>query len=230
MQGFRKVDPDKLEFASEWFLRGQRHLLKQIKRRKPPPHPQNLLQGPSLSCVEVGQFGSEAETDCLQSETKVLRVELVRLRQEHQNTKAHLKAIEFRLRDTEIKQQHIMGFLTRMIRNPSLVQKLFESGRRGELVEAISKTKSKGTDQVCGSVEFREISQGKRQIYVELGSKDLTDAEIPEMNTLSIEMQAVEETSKGSDEGQDGGNNGLDKKFWEDLLNDTNEEELGLFG
>ncbi|KAL1832451.1 hypothetical protein ACET3Z_002102 [Daucus carota] len=179
---------------------------------------------------KVGQFGSEAETDCLQSETKVLRVELVRLRQEHQNTKAHLKAIEFRLRDTEIKQQHIMGFLTRMIRNPSLVQKLFESGRRGELVEAISKTKSKGTDQVCGSVEFREISQGKRQIYVELGSKDLTDAEIPEMNTLSIEMQAVEETSKGSDEGQDGGNNGLDKKFWEDLLNDTNEEELGLFG
>lgn len=230
MQGFRKVDPDKLEFASEWFLRGQKHLLKQIKRRKPPPHPQNSLQGPSHSCVEIGQFGSDAETNCLQLDTQVLRVELVRLRQEQQNTKAHLKAIEFRLKDTEIKQQHIMAFFTRMIQNPSLVQKLTESGRRGELVEEINKKKSKAIDQVCGTVEVRGIGQGKREIYVELGTKDHSDIKIPEINTLSIEMQALEETSKRSDEGQEEGNNGLDKKFWEDLLNDTNEEESGLFG
>ncbi|KAK1395265.1 Heat shock transcription factor [Heracleum sosnowskyi] len=225
--GFRKVDPDKLEFASEWFLRGQRHLLKQIRRRKPPSHPQNSLQGPSHSCVDIGQFGSDAETDRLQLDTEVLRAELVRLRQEQQNTKAHLKAIEFRLKDAEIKQQHIMAFLTRMIRNPSLVQKLIESGRRGKLVEEINKKKSKAIDQVCGSVEARGIGQGKRQIYVELGSKDLSDIKISVMNTLSIEMQALEETSKRSDEGQEGRNNGLDKKFWEDLLNDRNEEESG---
>ncbi|KAL8100189.1 hypothetical protein AgCh_032442 [Apium graveolens] len=228
--GFRKVDPDKLEFASEWFLRGQRHLLKQIKRRKPPSHPQNSLQGPSHSCVEIGQFGSDAETDCLQLDTQVLRVELVRLRQEQQNTKAHLKAIEFRIKDTEIKQQHIMAFMTKMIRDPSLVQNLIESGRRGELLEKINKKKSNAIDQVFGSVEVRGIGQGKRQIYVELGTKDISDIKIPEMNTLSIETQALEETSERSDEGQKGGSNGLDKKFWEDLLNDTNEEESGLFG
>lgn len=204
--------------------------MKQIKRRKPPSHPQNLLQGPSHSCVEIVQFGSDAEIDCVQLDTQVLRVELVRLRQEQQNTKAHLKAMEFRLKDAEIKQQHMMAFLTRMIRNPSLVQKLTESGRRGELVEAISKKKSKAIDQVCGSVEVRGVGQGNRQIYVELGTKDLSDIKIPEMNTLSIEMQALEETSKRSNEGQEGGNNGLDKKFWEDLLNDRNEEESGLFG
>lgn len=164
VQGFRKVDPGKLEFANEWFLRGQGHLLKNIQRRKAPSHPQSSHQDFDY-CVEVGQFGLDSEIDRLMRDKQVLMVELVKLRQEQQNTKAHLKAMEHRLKGTEMKQQ-AMGFLARIIQNPSFVQQLVQHDRRKELVEAISNKRRKAIDQ---GAEVREFSQGgEEENYVKL--------------------------------------------------------------
>lgn len=215
MQGFRKVDPEKLEFASEWFLRGQRHLLKQLKRRKPPYQPHYSLRGLNDSCTEVVQCGSEVGIDCSKFDKKVLRLELVRLEQELRNTKAHLRAIKCRLKETEIKQQHIMAFLARMIQNPCLIPKFVKSDRRDhELVEPVSNKRSKASDQAYGS-EFRG------QFCAEFG-----DIKVPVIKTLSMEMQELYEEYQ---QRHDGENKGLDKQFWQELLNDRKTEESGLF-
>jgi heat shock transcription factor, other eukaryote len=79
VQGFRKVDPDKWEFANERFLRGQRHLLRGTRRRKAPLHLQGSSQGLD-SCVEVGRFGVDWEIGRLRRDKQVLMVELVKLR------------------------------------------------------------------------------------------------------------------------------------------------------
>ena len=87
VQGFRKVDPDRWEFANEGFLRGRRDLLRTIHRRKPATHAQQQHG----TCVEVGKFGLEGEIERLKRDKNSLMLELVRMRQQQQNTERELQ-------------------------------------------------------------------------------------------------------------------------------------------
>ncbi|KAA8525854.1 hypothetical protein F0562_007709 [Nyssa sinensis] len=139
--GFRKVDPDRWEFANEGFLRGQRHLLRSISRRK-PAHGHNLPQpqqphGQSSSvgaCVEVGKFGLEEEVERLKRDKNVLMQELVRLRQQQQSTDNQLQTMVQRLQGMEQRQQQMMSFLAKAVHSPGFlaqfVQQQNESNRR----------------------------------------------------------------------------------------------------
>ncbi|KAK8266340.1 hypothetical protein V6Z12_D12G239800 [Gossypium hirsutum] len=139
--GFRKVDPDRWEFANEGFLRGQKHLLRNISRRKPAhghghqqtqqPHGQSSSMG---ACVEVGKFGLEEEVERLKRDKNVLMQELVRLRQQQQTTDNQLQNMVQRLQGMEQRQQQMMSFLAKAVQNPSFfaqfVHQQNESNRR----------------------------------------------------------------------------------------------------
>jgi heat shock transcription factor len=146
LQGFRKVDPDRWEFAAEGFLRGQKELLKTIRRRRPqsstPPAQEQQQQGAG-PCLEVGQFGHEGEVHRLQRDKSILIAEVVKLRQEQQATRALMEAMEARLAATEQKQQQMTVFLARAMKSPSFLQLLVDrqdqQARRRELQDALSK-------------------------------------------------------------------------------------------
>ncbi|XP_019417187.1 PREDICTED: heat shock factor protein HSF30 isoform X2 [Lupinus angustifolius] len=123
--GFRKVDPDRWEFANEGFLAGQRHLLKTIKRRRnvTQSQAQGMMQGSDV-CVELGEYGLEDELNRLKRDRTVLMTEIVKLRQQQQNSREQLIAMEARLQSTEKKQQQMMAFLAKAMSNQSFIQQL----------------------------------------------------------------------------------------------------------
>ncbi|RDY12419.1 Heat shock factor protein HSF8, partial [Mucuna pruriens] len=153
--GFRKVDPDRWEFANEGFLRGQKHLLKSITRRKPAhghnhqqaqqPHGQSSSVG---ACVEVGKFGLEEEVERLKRDKNVLMQELVRLRQQQQTTDSQLQTMVQRLQGMEQRQQQMMSFLAKAVQSPSFfaqfVQQQNESNRRITEVNKKRRLKQEG--------------------------------------------------------------------------------------
>ncbi|KAK4252721.1 hypothetical protein QN277_014460 [Acacia crassicarpa] len=150
--GFRKVDPDRWEFANEGFLRGQKHLLKSITRRKPAHGHSNQQtqhsQGQNSSvgaCVEVGKFGLEEEVERLKRDKNVLMQELVRLRQQQQSTDNQMQTMVQRLQGMEQRQQQMMSFLAKAVQSPGFfaqfVQQQNESNRR--ITEANKKRRLK---------------------------------------------------------------------------------------
>ncbi|PKA66240.1 Heat stress transcription factor A-1 [Apostasia shenzhenica] len=143
--GFRKVDPDRWEFANEGFLRGQKHLLKNINRRKPShAHSQHSTLPPVApnnvgACVEVGKFGLDEEIERLKRDKNVLMQELVRLRQQQQATDHQLQTLTQRLQGMEQRQQQMMSFLAKAMQSPSFLAQLVQQNDHNRRIVEVSK-------------------------------------------------------------------------------------------
>lgn len=247
LQGFRKIDPDRWEFANEGFLRGQRQLLRLIKRRRPAPPPPYLhasqpqsqqLQG---SCLEVGQFGGlDGEMDRLRRDKSILLAELVKLRQEQQSTRAGMRAMEERLRHAEHKQVQMMGFLARAMQSPDFFQQLAQQqDRRRELEGALLSRKRRRPIGAAPALDEEEEEQADdgdddptatEALFAELDERGTTS----ELENLALNIQGLaskrrqdvggEKQARSQQMAAAGGVGGetaeLTDDFWEELLNE----------
>lgn len=180
--GFRKVDPDRWEFANEGFLRGQKHLLKNIHRRKPV---QIQQLSPSLgSCVEVGKFGLEGEVERLKRDKNVLMLELVRLRQQQHNTECEMQTMNQRLQTTEQRHQQMMSFLAKAMQNPSFLAQLVQQKEKKQLAAA-RKRKRLPTQQQAPEGDLGPSNEGQIIRY-QPNPSDNTESSLIE--TLELEL------------------------------------------
>ncbi|PIA45055.1 hypothetical protein AQUCO_01700542v1 [Aquilegia coerulea] len=224
--GFRKVDPDRWEFANEGFLRGQKHLLKNIRRRKAPSHP-SLQQNALGACVEFGRFGLEGDIDQLRRDKQVLMTELVKMRQQQQNTRSQLQAMELRLQGTEQKQQQMMTFLARAMQNPTFLQQLVQQkDKKKELEEAITKKRRRPidmgqADESSGSILGEDSNRLGLQSFADTCNFEGSS----ELDTLALEMQGYSRAVKEEvfeelelELELESGDKTLDEIFWEELM------------
>ncbi|KAI9089742.1 hypothetical protein K1719_029035 [Acacia pycnantha] len=236
--GFRKVDPDRWEFSNEGFLRGQKHLLKNIRRKKTTQqqqhhHHKHHHHQALDSCVEVGQFGLDGEVNRLRRDKQVLMLELVKLRQQQQNTKTYLQQMEGRLKRTEQKQQQMMNFLARSMQNPNFVQQLVQQKEwnKKELEEEISKKRRRTIDQ--GPSSHNNDNNLDELLVGQLDCSDLVEILEPNNNIAAAAAAAGDLDLIGKLEEEDEQHNEViqsinrekeiindDEEFWQALLNE----------
>ncbi|XP_050215873.1 heat stress transcription factor A-6b-like [Mercurialis annua] len=215
--GFRKVDPDRWEFANEGFLRGKKHLLKNIRRRRKTQQPHQVSQESLDPCVELGRFGFDAEMDRLRRDKQVLLMEIVKLRKQQQTTKAGVQLMEHRLKRTESKQQQMVKFLARAMQNPNFVYKMAQKKDK-ELEDAISKKRRRPIDQSGPSSCVQVDQEFENFVKIEPDEEfgDLSEFEVPEVEGDEHTCKVIKELD------EDG--------FWDDLWNEGNGEEMDLLG
>ncbi|XP_042477467.1 heat stress transcription factor A-3-like [Macadamia integrifolia] len=129
--GFRKIGTDRWEFANEEFIRGKRHLLKNIHRRKSSQSHQ--IGSYSESSVEAGKSGMENELERLRSEKNLMMQEVVTLQQEHCGTSQRLEAMKQRLQTAEQRQKQMVSFLAKLLQNPAFLARLQKKAERKEI-------------------------------------------------------------------------------------------------
>ncbi|CAH9114494.1 unnamed protein product [Cuscuta europaea] len=127
--GFRKTDTDRWEFSNDKFIRGQKHLLANIIRRK---NAQNLV--PKISTQQQQEeetipstpeedksleLWKEVET--LKTDKNTLMQELIKLRQHQQNSQSKLLLIRKQVKGMEKNQQQMLSFIVMAIQNPGFL-------------------------------------------------------------------------------------------------------------
>ncbi|KAF8378584.1 hypothetical protein HHK36_029932 [Tetracentron sinense] len=129
--GFRKSDPDRWEFATDGFVKDQKHLLKNVSRKK---QPQGLVQQKQSqqkkmsdgACVEVGKFELWKEVESLKRDKNLVMQELVKLRQYQETADSKLVCLSQRLQGMEKNQQQMLSFLVMAMQSPGFLSQLLQ--------------------------------------------------------------------------------------------------------
>lgn len=167
-------------------------------------------------------------------------MELVKLRQQQQNTRLYLQSLEERLRGTEKKQKQMMAFLARAMRNPAFLNQLIQQKeKRKELEEAITKKRRRPIDQVPSSsraVAESVLAASMASVKAEPLEFGDYGPEVSELEALALEMQGLRRATHGVQKGLEWEeglgeaeklDKDLDEGFWEELLSERLGEEDG---
>lgn len=121
--GFRKIDPERWEFANDDFVRGQPQLLKNIHRRK-PVHSHSLQnlqnQGSSSPLTEAERQGLKEEVERLKGDKESLQLELQVHEEERKGFEVQMQNLKARVLKMEERQKNMVSKLGNVLQKPGL--------------------------------------------------------------------------------------------------------------
>ncbi|KAG2726414.1 hypothetical protein I3760_01G111800 [Carya illinoinensis] len=120
--GFRKIDPERWEFANEDFVKDEKHRLKNIHRRK-PIHSHSNSQG---SVVHPERAALNDEIERLMRERATLEANVLRSKQHRSAAKFHYEDLKQLMDNMERRQEKLLASLDKALQNPSFVEILVQ--------------------------------------------------------------------------------------------------------
>ncbi|XP_042517837.1 heat stress transcription factor A-5 [Macadamia integrifolia] len=163
--GFRKIDPEKWEFANEDFVKDQKHLLKNIYRRK-PIHSHSHPQG---SGGDAERAALEEEIEKLSREKTTLQGTLWRFRQQQSGTKVQLEDLDRRVEGMEQRQMRMMTFLAKAMENPIFVEHLVRMAGSSMDLSAINKRRRLPNLDCCQEVLDNSLADNHNSPKPDIG-------------------------------------------------------------
>ncbi|KAJ8755224.1 hypothetical protein K2173_019022 [Erythroxylum novogranatense] len=201
--GFRKIDPEKWEFANEDFVKDQKHLLKNIHRRK-PIHSHSNPQGSSLD-PERAAF--EEKIEKLAQEKAALEKRIWRFEQQRSAAKTQLEELTQKLSGMEHRQETLLSFFEKAVHDPAFLEHLARKVEPLDFTAYNKKRRLPQVDQSKPTVEssFMENHCGSRPelgnvINQDFSNKlrlELTPA-VSDVNLLSLSTQSSNEDGESS--------------------------------
>ncbi|KAL3830692.1 hypothetical protein ACJIZ3_019494 [Penstemon smallii] len=192
--GFRKIDTDRWEFGNEAFIKGQRHLLKNITRRK---QLQTLVQNkPSqqkdantlLPSEEDKRIALWKEVENLKAGKNALTQELKKLRQHQQNSQDKLLLLREQLKGMEKNQQQMLSFIVMAMQRPEFLMQFLQpkennwrvsengnSNKLNEVTEDLESSQSGGMIVRYQPQKDEESSKSEDLMGLDLSSDEMRD-------------------------------------------------------
>lgn len=156
--GFRKVDPDRWEFANEYFLRGQTHLLHNITRRKKRHHHDH-----NKSKHEVIDEDDDNEQ---------IRAEISKLKQEKKSLETQLVTMNKRLEATERRPRQMMSFLCKVAQEPEILSRVMQEKEKRHVIMLGNDDKRRRVNVVGGNTYMGSSSSSMEDQCSPISSPD----------------------------------------------------------
>ncbi|KAK6126288.1 hypothetical protein DH2020_039993 [Rehmannia glutinosa] len=194
--GFRKIDTDKWEFANEGFVRGRRHLLKNIQRRKSHQSSQQIGSSSSRPSDDANKAALEAEIEHLRKERSLMMQEVVELQHQQRGTVQHMEIVNEKLQTAEKRQKQMVSFLGKMFQNPAFLSRLQQTREPKSITSPRSTRKfvkhqsheqgTSGSSPKGQIVKYQHEFENYTMPSITLDSDPITTKQLPDLPFLDM--------------------------------------------
>ncbi|MED6146944.1 hypothetical protein PIB30_039438 [Stylosanthes scabra] len=199
--GFHKIHPERWEFANDDFIKDQKHLLKNIHRRKPI----HSHSHPPGSVVDPERAAFEEEIEKLNREKSSIESNILNFKQHQSTAKLHLEDFQQRLDGMEKRQKHLLSIFEKALHNPTFVEQL---SRKIESMDLSAYNKKRRLPQVDDEQPVVESSfvDNPNNFRMEFGNifhQDFSNKLRLELSPAVSDMNLVSRSTQSSNEDEE---------------------------